>query len=228
MVSDIAAIFREAYKAIQPNLTAAQLELLASTEVAIVTSHELGRSLGRSSAVRVPAYYNPNDHTIYLNKSILAHTTAKKIFNICYHELTHATSYHHTWQEGRASYFQSGLKLEVYRGAAYSCHHRALNEGVVQFLTNAETQGLEPAYQDEVTCIAFMMMVIGITVVKQTLAQGSLHRLEETFHAHFGDNTFQTFSRLLDKKEYHAAQQLLAQKTFVYQTPIAEPAYADA
>jgi hypothetical protein len=69
----------------------------------------------RSKTSKVPAYYNPNTHTVHLNIEVLEKASDRLIENIYYHELLHATSHHArlTLRNG-TNVLKSGLKIQAW------------------------------------------------------------------------------------------------------------------
>ncbi len=158
---------------------------------------------------RVPAYYNPNNHTVYLNEIVLKRVSAAKAYNVCYHELVHAISNHHTWKHTSRSYFRSGVKIEVYYSNNYECKHRALNEGITQYLTNTNTEATEPAYQNEVVLVQKIAKTLGKRVLVEAVVLGKGNILQNLFDARYGQDSFEHFSSCLDKKDYQTANNII-------------------
>jgi hypothetical protein len=228
MVNDLRHIFAEATSIVSTHFNTPELnQSLTHVEIDVVDSKGMAESLNLDNyrlKSRVPAYYNPNNHTIYLNKDILYKLKPSTILNICYHELLHAISAHKTWNEKRKTFFQSGLKLEIYEFSTYKCKNRALNEGIVQYFTNKHTNAPEPAYLNEVSLVGHVTSVLGENTFQNALLTGDHNQLQQKFDAIYGINKFEQFSAALDKKEFIFAASLLIQETvlipssFAYQS----------
>lgn len=187
---------------------------LEAMHVHVVDAKRLAQTLcGRSERryFNVPAYYDPNKHIIYLNETMLSRESDTTIFIICYHELLHAISHHQNYQKENANVFQSGAKIEQFSYQFYNCSNRLLNEGIVQFLTNFYNQADDDnyAYRHEAKLIRKAANQIGLTHFKRALLHGRLDSLESAFDHVFGTDSFRSFSRLLDKKEYSRAEAFL-------------------
>lgn len=163
------------------------------------------------SYVRVPGYYDPNSHTIFLNKKTFSRTSAQTAFIICYHELVHSLSCHRVVKTKRYQAFQSGIKIERFSPKGYSCLHRALNEGIVQYLTAYYNRipVEDYAYAKEVALVQQIATTLGHEFIQATLTRGTWRVFKYRFEQHYGANTFECFSQLMDTKHYTEARQIL-------------------
>ncbi len=221
---DVHHTFLQALSLIESHFaTASGLSHVSQVTVSIVDARGMAQSLGQDcyrTKSRIPAYYNPNNHTIYLNQDILENTPRTTLLNICYHELVHAVSKHHTWREGTKSFFQSGLKLEIYHKQSYICRYRALNEGVVQYFTNTHTEATEPAYQKEVAVVTKLVQALGEETVRQASIEGNISLLQEAFALTFPHTSLDALAELLDRKKYDTALSILDQPIVItFPTP---------
>lgn len=189
----------------------ARLSTLAMEVVAPATMvHNLTGDNYRNYT-RIPAYYDPNTHTIFINRAIVPDVNEKTLYTICYHELVHGASYHSTYTEGDAQVFQSGIKTERYGDGWYTCAHRLLNEGIVQYFTVKHTnQNHENlAYKHEVAIVKQLIEKLGEPVISRALYYGTVTELEDVFNRNFGAGTFFTFSRHIDKRRYSEAEAMV-------------------
>lgn len=169
---------------------------------------------------RVPAYYDPNCHTIYLNSLLLGELRESTVYNVCYHELVHAASYHHSYPANDgAVVYQSGIKLEIYRGSNYACRNRGLNEGTVQSIANKNTIQ-EVAYSQEAELVELAQDSIGTEPFYNALFEGEVFALETTFNAYFGKGTFRQFATALDKRDFETARDLVTQPVITIDIPL--------
>ncbi len=188
---------------------------LNAIKLRILPAHSFAKSLHATQYRRythIPAYYDPNGHSVYLNQDALLGMPAKTIHLICYHELVHAVSRHDDYWQNNVHFFQSGLKIETYRDHNYTCANRLLNEGITQFLTvyfnNVESK--DYAYRDEVKLIEQLVGVIGFEAVRDALLSGKIQNFIAAFEFHFGRGQFHAFTNALEKQNYSAAQSILA------------------
>jgi len=187
---------------------------LESIDCCLDTASSLSRNLRQDNyrdTTRIPAYYDPNNHTVFLNRSCLAFTPEKIIFVICYHELVHGASLHVNYDLPGVSVFQSGIKFERYHKRNYRCFNRLLNEGIVQFLTvdNNQLSVQDYAYVKEVMIVQELVHQLGLTVVKKALLYEQYTQLKTRFEERFGPSSFTTFTQDIDQKQYHKAYHFL-------------------
>lgn len=162
-----------------------------------------------SKASRVPAYYNPNSHSIHLNLQVLEAANERLIENIYYHELVHAASNHTRTHKENLKILKSGLKVQVWDESERQITlNRSLNEGVTQYFANTYTAG-GPAYKNEVKIIGRLIRKIGLRELKNAYFGPAIDELERKVNATLGDNTFETLSELVDTKEYDRALALV-------------------
>lgn len=163
----------------------------------------------RSRTSKVPAYYNPNNHSIHLNIAALESASDELVENIYYHELVHAASHHAKFITGDTKVLKSGLKVQVWdEFDQQQTLHRSLNEGMTQYIANTYTKG-GSAYKREVTIIGKLIQRIGLVELRGAFFGADIDKLEEKVRVTLGDNAFQELSRLVDKKEYEAAEALV-------------------
>lgn len=159
----------------------------------------------RSKSANVPAYYNPNTHAVYLNRTLLDKASPKIVHNICYHELLHAVSHHASINYQGRRILKSGLKIQMWDDEnRQRVIHRGLNEGLTQYLANSHTDG-GPAYREEVRIIGRLTQLIGLQPLNAAYFGPSIDRLERQLSAKLGVNGFNDLSELIDKKNYSAA-----------------------
>ncbi len=164
----------------------------------------------RSRAAKVPAYYNPNSHTIHLNVGILESAERDLIENIYYHELLHAASHHARITTDTEKILKSGLKIQVWdTHDRQKTLHRSLNEGLTQYFANLNTQG-GSAYRNEVTVIGKLIQRIGMSELKDAYFGSGIDRLERKVRVTMGESVFERLSLLVDTKHYEAAVTLLS------------------
>jgi hypothetical protein len=190
---------------------------LARTHHAVVNPNVMASDLygdNYRSTVRIPGYYNPNNHTIYLNKKTLPTLSEQTAYIICYHELVHSISAHRVKKTADYQLFQSGLKRETFQGGRYRCLHRLFNEGIVQYLTTyyAGVSSDNYAYAREVALVELLVADLGHDLIKNTLLDGNCENLQAHFDAHYGTGSFTRFSTLLDKKAYERAEKIITKK----------------
>lgn len=164
----------------------------------------------RSRPAKVPAYYNPNTHTIHLNIDVLDSADDQLVENIYYHELVHASSHHARMTFDGQKILKSGLKVQVWdEDENQVTLHRGLNEGITQYLANSFTAG-GPAYKSEVAIIGKLISKIGMKPLKEAYFGSAIDQLETHVAARFGAGTFQRLSQLVDAREYEAAAALIS------------------
>lgn len=163
-----------------------------------------------SKTSRVPAYYNPNSHSIHLNLTVLEAANEKLIENIYYHELVHAASNHTRIQKENLKILKSGLKVQVWDETNHQItQNRSLNEGVTQYFANTYTSG-GPAYKNEVKIIGRLVRKIGLRELKNAYFGPAIDGLEHKVNVTLGDDTFETLSEIVDNKEYERAMNLVS------------------
>ncbi len=194
--------------AAQQRLQTVRYELV---DAATMAQHLYGDNY--RSSVRVPGYYDPNSHTIFLNKKTLPQTAPETAYIICYHELVHSLSAHHEIKTTEYQAFQSGIKIEVFSKRGYRCYHRALNEGMVQFLTtqNAHVPSDKYAYAKEVGIIEKIADTLGRAIIHHTITTGDWRIFKKKLDDYYGAQTFQKLSAHMDKKQYTQAHMLLVE-----------------
>lgn len=159
----------------------------------------------RSKSANVPAYYNPNTHAVYLNRTLLDKASPKIVHNICYHELLHAVSHHASINYQGRRILKSGLKIQMWDDEnRQRVIHRGLNEGLTQYLANSHTDG-GPAYREEVRIVGRLTQLIGLQPLNAAYFGPSIDRLERQLSAKLGVNSLNDLSELIDKKNYSAA-----------------------
>lgn len=211
MTTRIKDTFASAYKTIAADFSSETTnDHLANIKMAPLTAPVRGGDQCKAKN-RVPAYYNPNNHTIYFNRAILNTLSETTIYNICYHELLHAISCHQSYDTTTATVFQSGIKMEFYSGGPYRCVNRGLNEGIVQYLTNVHTHTYEHAYKNEVYLVAQAISFIGLDPFLTAFFEGEVSVLESSFDEVFGQGAFTDFARAIDNKDYDKAEATLVQ-----------------
>jgi hypothetical protein len=190
---------------------------ISTIKLATVTSKEMARTLSAdsyTSAKSVPAFYDPNNHTVFLNSRAISKADSTTSFIICYHELMHAASHHVNYQIHEANIFQSGIKIETYLSNNYSCTNRLFNEGIVQFLTT-DNNLVDPArfgYYQEVRLITRLVHDLGKKLLEQAIFNGAHGFFMTRFDEHYGRGRFAEFSLALDKKHYQGAEMILDQR----------------
>lgn len=163
----------------------------------------------RSRAAKIPAYYNPNTHTVHLNTNVLEVASNELVENIYYHELVHASSHHAKMQHDGLKILKSGLKIQMWdENDKQVVMHRGLNEGLTQYFANCNTPG-GPAYRREVQIIGKLIQKIGLAPLKAAYFGSGIDQLEEQMSATFGQGFFNHLSALVDAKEYDAAEALI-------------------
>ncbi len=164
----------------------------------------------RSKAAKVPAYYNPNTHTIHLNISVLESTTAQVVENIYYHELVHAASHHARLTVKGRRVLKSGLKVQLWDEENKEIIlNRGLNEGMTQYLANTFTEG-GPAYRREVAILGRIIQRIGLADLRAAYFGPAIDQLEKKMAVTFGPNVLNQLSAFLDRKDYETAEALIS------------------
>jgi hypothetical protein len=163
----------------------------------------------RSKTSKVPAYYNPNNHSVHLNVSVLEAASEELVENICYHELVHAASHHAKFLANGRKVLKSGLKIQVWDETdTQQTLHRNLNEGMTQYIANSYTNG-GSAYRNEVTIVGKLIQRIGLSELRAAYFGADIDKLEEKVRVTLGEGVFEELSTLLDQKEYEAAEALV-------------------
>lgn len=164
----------------------------------------------RSRTAKVPAYYNPNTHTVHLNLNILEHASFNLIENVYYHELMHAASHHARIAHDNQKVLKSGLKIQVWdENDQQRTLHRSLNEGVTQYFANLESAN-GAAYRREVQVIGKLIQRIGLNEIRAAYFGPAIDQLERRMHVSIGEGAFEELSELVDAKEYESAEALLS------------------
>lgn len=163
----------------------------------------------RSKTAKVPAYYNPNNHSVHLNLAVLEVASESLVENIYYHELVHAASHHAKFFLNGKKVLKSGLKVQVWdENDSQQILHRSLNEGMTQYIANTYTTG-GSAYKNEVAIIGKLVQKIGFSELRAAYFGSEIDKLEEKIRVTLGSDIFQELSALVDKKEYAAAEALI-------------------
>lgn len=188
-----------------------KLLTVTASVVSAARMAELLKPFKQRSPRRIPAFYDPTLHTIYINKSLLRTMRQSDVHTICRHELIHACSFHANERVGDIHQFRSGIKVEsFYALGTYRCQNRMLNEGLVQYFT---LQGLgtteAEAYKHEVAIVGQLEHVIGQAVLGRALFSGELSQLQSAFDGVFGDGKFLKFSQAVDDKHFSLARAIL-------------------
>lgn len=156
----------------------------------------------RSKTSKIPAYYNPNTHTVHLDVSILKQTDQNTVENIYYHELVHASSHHARIIDNGRKILKSGLKIQMWdQDNCQTTLHRGLNEGLTQYLANSYTDA-GPAYKNEVAIIGRITGLIGLRALKNAYFGPAINQLEQYIDAKFGAGAFYRLSSLTDQKDF--------------------------
>lgn len=163
----------------------------------------------RSKTAKIPAYYNPNSHTVHLNIGVVEQAEPTVVENIYYHELVHASSHHAQMSRSSQSVLKSGLKIQLWdiNGNPVTLH-RGLNEGLTQYLANMYTSG-GPAYRREVTIIGKLVRRIGLAPLKAAYFGADIDKLEMVMNVVLGTGALQRLSKLVDAKQFDEAEALL-------------------
>ncbi len=131
----------------------------------------------RSRQAKVPAFYNPNTHTIHLNISALEAADGSLVENIYYHELVHAASHHARIFNDNHKSLKSGIKIQVWdQNDNQTTHYRHLNEGITQYFANSFTSGGN-AYKNEVAIIGRLVQRIGLHELRAAYFGPEIERL---------------------------------------------------
>lgn len=163
----------------------------------------------RSRTAKVPAYYNPNNHSIHINLSVIERAPESLVENIYYHELVHAASHHSKFMMDDKKVLKSGLKVQIWDDDdTQRTLHRNLNEGMTQYIANSYTQG-GSAYKNEVAIIGKLIQKIGMSELRAAYFGADIDKLEEKVRVTLGEGVFQELSVLVDEKQYEAAEVLL-------------------
>jgi hypothetical protein len=163
----------------------------------------------RSKTAKVPAYYNPNSHTVHLNIPILESAKDSLVENIFYHELIHAASHHDRLTIKKWKVLKSGLKMQIWNEKnRQTIINRNLNEGLTQYFANLNTEG-GPAYKNEVEIVGRLIQKIGLTELKAAYFGPHIDKLERKTNAVLGTNVFEQISKLVDERKYEEARALL-------------------
>ncbi len=164
----------------------------------------------RSKTAKVPAYYNPNSHTVHLNVNVIESADEDLVENIYYHELVHAGSHHARMSFDGMRILKSGLKIQTWNEEDEALTlHRGLNEGFTQFIANSYTNG-GSAYKREVEVIGRLVKKIGLQDLKEAYFGPGIDALERKISAVLGAGVFQQLSALVDAKEYDEALALIS------------------
>lgn len=188
---------------------------VAQVTVSVKDASDMAKNINGDNYRRylnIPAYYDPNDHTVFLNRQALTRTSEATNFIICYHELIHGASVHKNYRNERGSYiFQSGVKIERYGKRTYTCKNKLLNEGLVQFFTvhYNQVRANDYGYAQEVRLVTVIAEHLGTAILEQALFYGEYDKLCTEFDAHFGTGSFARFSSALDRRDYRKAESIL-------------------
>lgn len=164
----------------------------------------------RSKEAKIPAYYNPNSHTIHLNVKLLEKAAPQLVENVYYHELVHASSHHSKMAIRDLTVLKSGLKIQFWdEDNQQTVIHRGLNEGLTQYFANHFTAG-GPAYRNEVKIIGRLIRRLGLTPFKKAYFSCELEGLETQAEVTLGQGVLNQISALVDIKEYEQAEALIA------------------
>ncbi len=164
------------------------------------------------SQSRIPGYYDPNYHAIYLNQCLVRELSQAQIEIICRHEQVHSASFHTTSRSKLARTFRSGIKIEVFYLGKYLCRHRLLNEGLVQYFTllSLPHHPINTAYVQEVKLIRRLSHHLGVSLLEKALFYGDVNKLQTAFDTRWGKKSFYRFSHLVDTKRYGLAAKIMA------------------
>lgn len=164
----------------------------------------------RSKTAKIPAYYNPNSHSVHLNVGVLESASSTLVENIYYHELVHASSHHAKMEYDGCKILKSGLKIQMWdEQDKQIVLHRGLNEGLTQYFANSHTAG-GPAYRREVQIVGKLIHKIGLSTLKSAYFGPAIDQLELKMRATFGADIFQELSVLVDEKRYDEAEALIS------------------
>jgi hypothetical protein len=215
-------IFYRAHNKLLEDLSCSTVESrMHNIHVQIVTSQAMVTNLKADNYERfahIPAYYDPNIHTIFLNKTHLSSLPSKTIFIVCYHELIHGASLHVSYKLPGVNVFQSGIKFERYRTNQYKCYNRLLNEGMVQYLTTYynKLDSEQFAYPKEVGVVKQIAQDLGVEVVKNALLYEQYTHLKTRFDAFYGQDTFAQLTDSMDKRAFRKVKLILQQRSTNY------------
>lgn len=162
-----------------------------------------------AKTAKVPAYYNPNTHTVHLNIGVIENTNDDVVENIYYHELLHACSHHARMTLRNGKVLKSGLKIQLWdENDKPTTLHRGLNEGLTQYFANSYTKG-GPAYRREVQIIGRLIRRIGLSDLRAAYFGAAIDQLERKVAAMLGSDAFNRISELVDAKEFDEAEALI-------------------
>jgi len=202
----------------------------------IVPQHVMSSNLNGDNYRRkrsIPAYYDPNIHTVFLNDTALTGYDDTTLFVICYHELVHSASLHISYNLAALNVFQSGIKFERYYQTDYKCFNRLLNEGIVQYFTTANN-GFDYTnfgYPREVALVVTLATDLGSVCIKNALLYEDYPQFKVRFEAIYGHESFAHFTELLDNRDYVGAQSILKNKLEISPIPASpslQPAFSAA
>lgn len=164
----------------------------------------------RSKEAKIPAYYNPNTHTIHLNVGLLEKAQPQLVENVYYHELVHASSHHSKMDIKGLNVLKSGLKIQIWdEDDQQTVIHRGLNEGLTQYFANRFTAG-GPAYRNEVKIVGRLIRRLGLTPFKKAYFGCGIESLETQAEVTLGRGILNQISALVDAKEYERAEALIS------------------
>ncbi len=215
LMTNVYTVFSDAKHSVASHFSTPESQKrLESVRYAFVNPSTMAQQLygdNYRSSVRVPGYYDPNSHTIFLNKKTLPQISTQTAYVICYHELVHSVSAHHEVKTAGYQAFQSGIKIEVFSPRGYRCYHRALNEGMVQYLTahNNHLPSQKYAYAKEVAIVERLAEDLGHAIIYNTMTSGDWRDFKKQLDTRYGSHTFHLLSGYMDKKQYAKAHALL-------------------
>ena len=163
----------------------------------------------RSKRAAVPAYYNPNSHTVHINTTVLEDADTELTENVFYHELVHAASHHGPVEHETLKVLKSGLKMQVWNTSGRQIVlNRSLNEGFTQYVANMYTSG-GPAYKGEVEIVGRLIGKLGLNELKNAYFGPHIAELEQKTNIVLGHGVFERIAKALDNKDFELAHALL-------------------
>lgn len=155
------------------------------------------------------ALYDPNKHTIFYNAKALKKYSKMVVKEVIVHELIHAVSDHSFIRIKDGLILKSGLKKQY--SCDKNCKFMALNEGLVQFLSNQILDRESLAYKGEVNFVKKIMKLVG----EENMTDAFLCKDEANYlniiDRLFGINQFTRASQSLDQKNFTQAFKLFGQ-----------------
>ncbi len=150
------------------------------------------------------AFYDPNEHIVFLNINILVKMPDSLAEEVLVHEFIHAIGNHSMKKTKHKIVLYSGLKRQIFHRGASFTRFQALNEGYVQYICNNLSKRVSDTYINEYNFVKKLINIFGEQAIDEAF-MGDEENFVSLVENTLGFEKFELACRRLDNKEYKKA-----------------------